>query len=158
MRQYIYIFICLFFIISCNNRQNNNKKNTTLTDTLSIDKSLEYIDSLDTDTSNYITEFPQNVENVLHLTSDSLWEVVKKSTKRNDKKQDVLLTDTLSKMLRYKGFHIGTSIKKTIADKKYFNKRELISWCNTKPDTITAQIIYWDLGHKYILIEQRLSE
>jgi len=159
MKRYIFILTILTFVIACNTRQDNSKKNIALTDTSNISKNSIYIDSLDLDSTSYITSnFPDAVRNILYSISDSLWGFIEKSSYLNDKKHNELSDDSLSKMLRQQGFEISDSQREIIANKKYFNKRELINWYNTKTDTITTQVIYWHLGKKYILIRQRWNE
>jgi len=158
MTRKIFLLSILVFIFSCNNRQGNGNKNV-LVDTSNAVTTKNQIDSLDLDTTNFITtNFPDTVRRILYGTSDSLLNYIKKSSILNDKKQNILLSDTLSKILNQNGFQIDNSQREIIANKKLFNKRELISWFNNKSDTITTQVIYWHLRKKYILIWQRWNE
>jgi hypothetical protein len=158
MTRKIFLLSILVFIFSCSNRQDNHKKNI-LVDTSNVINCKNKIDSLDLDTIDFITtNFPDTIRNILYGTSDSLLSYIKKSSILNNKKQNVLLSDTLSKILNQNGFQIDNSQREIVANKKLFNKRELISWFSSKSDTITTQVIYWHLGKKYILIEQRWNE
>lgn len=158
MTRKIFLYAILVFIFSCSNRQGNHNNNI-LVDTSNLINNKNEIDSLDLDTTDFITSnFPDTVRNILYGTSDSLLNYIKKSSILNDKKQYVLLSDTLSKFLNQNGFQIDNSQREIVANKKLFNKRELISWFSSKSDTITTQVIYWHLGKKYILIGQRWNE
>jgi len=134
MRHFIPICI-LFLTFSCNNRQ-ENAKNVLSTDNL---------DSLDRDTSSFITtDFPDTVKNILYNAANTLMNSILKTPH-----------DSLTKMLGNSGFELTNSDGEITAEKKYFNRREQITWRSTKLDTITVAIRYWYLGKKYILIGQR---
>jgi hypothetical protein len=158
MTRKIFLLPILIFIFSCNNKQDNHNK-TILVDTQNVVNDKNQIDSLDSDTTDYITtNFPDTIRSILYGTSDSLLNYIKNASILNNKKQNVLLSDTLSNILQQNGFQIDNSQREIFANKKFFNKRELISWFSSKSDTITTQVIYWHLGKKYILIAQRWNE
>lgn len=158
MTRKIFLLLTLVFIFSCSNRPDNHNKNV-LVDSPNVSNDKNQIDSLDLDTTNYITSnFPDTVRSILYGTSESLIDFIKKSSILRYKIQNVLFSDSLSKILSQNGFQIDNSQREIIATKKLFNKRETISWGRSKSDTITTQVIYWHLGKKYILIWQRWHE
>ena len=158
MTRKIYLLPILAFIFSCNNSHDNHIKNTSL-DTSNVVNNDNPIDSLALDKTDFITsDFPDTISDILYGTTDSLLSFIQKSSILNAKKQNVLLGDTLSKLLNQNGFQVDTFEREIVASKRLFNKRELITWFNSKSDTITTQVVYWHLGKKYILVKVRWNE
>ena len=158
MTRKIYLLAILAFIFSCNNNHDNHIKNISL-DTSNVVNNDNPIDSLALDKTDFITsDFPDTISDILYGTTDSLLSYIQKSSILNAKKQNVLLGDTLSKLLNQNGFQVDTFEREIVASKRLFNKRELITWFSSKSDTITAQVVYWHLGKKYILIKARWNE
>ena len=157
MRAFICIIFITVFILSCNNRQSNSK-NETFEDTLFNRVTSKTLDSLDVDTiSSMSSNLTDTVRSILRPIADSIWKVVDKSVINSRHIKDSLLTDTLSKFLQVNNFEIEYSKNTMGADKKLFNKRLSISWQTIKPYKITLQIICWQSGKRYILIEQRFA-
>jgi hypothetical protein len=103
------------------------------------------VDSLDIDTSQFITNIPDSVRKLIYNISDSLKLYMDIDIQHHSNSQRDL-NDIICNRLIKIGFHVDSVDNRHVASRRSFNKRELINW---HMDTVITSINLWYYGKKY---------
>ena len=155
MKKSIAVIALLFLLFSC--IQNNNKKNAeNLLDTLNKTTNITLSDSLDIDTSeNYITSyFPKDVHDTIYTANAGLWSYITKSYNYYSKSDSLINFEVIKNNLLKDNFQIDTSdSKEVVYNRRFFNRRESITISDTAKEVFKylIQNLYWKKQKKYIV-------
>jgi hypothetical protein len=147
----------IVLIIALSSCQSNSDKQPSLSSIKDTTIEKVFTDSLDLDTSSFITTlFPDTVKRILYSSNDSGWLCVESFYLRNQSRKAGI--DSLTKVMASSQFEIDTSAKSILFWKKKFNRRFGVEIQGSTIDTISVINQAWYLGKRYLLITTKYKD